>query len=138
LKDFRRWGKEEKSSRVPIAEGRNPKKWSPGFLLRRVKHRLPPVVPLEDLRDLAEANEYRWSAGYNLSLCIHFSITSLDTTNCFANQLATYCRAAGSRWGLQDRVRSLVLMFIKHQKARPQSQSWKKRKSIAINASIFS
>jgi hypothetical protein len=26
LKDFRRWGKEEKSSRVPIAEGRNPKK----------------------------------------------------------------------------------------------------------------
>jgi hypothetical protein len=56
LKDFRRWERGEKSSRVPTAERRNLKKWSPGFLLRRVKHRLLPVAPLEDLRDLPEAH----------------------------------------------------------------------------------
>ena len=62
-----------------------------------MKHRLLPVVPLEDPRDLPEANRLpRWSTGYNLSRCIHLSMTSLDTTNCFANQLVTYCRAAGS------------------------------------------
>ena len=67
LKDFRGWGRAEKSSYVPIAARRNLKKYCPGFLLQRVKHRPLPVVPQEGLRSLPEANKLpRWSAGKSI------------------------------------------------------------------------
>jgi hypothetical protein len=97
LRRSKRSMREENLWNVPIVADRSLKRFFPVFLLRRVKRRLLPVVPLVDLRDLPEANEYRWSTGYNLSRCKHLSITLLDTINSCANQLATYCRVAGSR-----------------------------------------